>query len=110
MRYLYKEKLKAFYNEDNSLILGKLCENYHGNLPTTTKESWQEEIETMKQVVSQYIEDDGQLILEYNIPRLSKRVDTILLLKGIIFCIEFKTGKEKEEDCAEQHPPYPLQR
>jgi len=35
----------------------------------------------------------GNSFLEYTIPRLNKRADVILLLRGIIFCIEFKVGQ-----------------
>ncbi|MBQ1930362.1 MAG: DUF2075 domain-containing protein, partial [Bacteroidales bacterium] len=35
------------------------------------------------------------IIFEYNIPRLGKRIDVVLLLKGIVFCLEFKVGKKE---------------
>ena len=38
---------------------------------------------------------NGQIIFEYDIPRLGKRIDVVLLLKGIIFCLEFKVGESK---------------
>lgn len=37
----------------------------------------------------------GHIIFEYDIPRLGKRIDVILLLKGIVFCLEFKVGESK---------------
>ena len=39
-------------------------------------------------------ESDGHIVFEYDIPRLGKRVDTVLLLKGIVFCLEFKVGEK----------------
>ena len=94
-RCLYNNNFKNFYNETNNSILGSLCENYHGNALTTTREAWQEEIIIMKQILSQHLEEDGQIIFEYDIPRLGKRIDVVLLLKGIIFCLEFKVGESK---------------
>lgn len=38
-------------------------------------------------------EDYGQVIFEYDIPRLGKRIDVVVLLRGLIFCIEFKVGE-----------------
>ena len=35
----------------------------------------------------------GTSFFEYDIPRLGKRIDVVLLLRGIIFCIEFKVGE-----------------
>ena len=35
---------------------------------------------------------EGQIIFEYTIPRLGKRVDVVLLMDGVVFTIEFKAG------------------
>lgn len=35
------------------------------------------------------------MIFEYDIPRLGKRIDVVLLIEGIIFCVEFKVGKSE---------------
>ena len=94
-RCLYNSSFKDFYYEKNSSILGLLCENYHGEALTTTREAWQGEIEVMKQIVSNFLDDNGQIIFEYDIPRLGKRIDVVLLLRGIIFCLEFKVGQSK---------------
>ena len=34
------------------------------------------------------------VVFEYDIPRLGKRIDAVLLLKGIVFCLEFKVGEK----------------
>lgn len=36
----------------------------------------------------------GHIIFEYDIPRLGKRIDVVLLLRGIVFCLEFKIGQK----------------
>ena len=83
--------------------------NYHGNSQTTTRESWDEEIVVMKKVVSDYASEDGQIIFEYDIPRLGKRIDVVLLLRGIVFCLEFKTGEsERFESEVDQVLDYAL--
>ena len=48
----------------------------------------------MKQVVKE-IGHEGHIVFEYTIPRLGKRVDVVLLLKGIVFTIEFKVGAKE---------------
>ena len=58
------------------------------------RNAWLSEIDIMKGVVRD-LECDGQIIFEYTIPRLGKRVDVILLVNGIIFTIEFKVGAEE---------------
>jgi hypothetical protein len=44
----------------------------------------------MKNVVSGLSDANGQIIFEYDIPRLGKRIDVVLLYRGIVFCLEFK--------------------
>ena len=67
----------------------------HGVTLTTAKEAWKAEISIMKGVLSALPVKDGQIIFEYDIPRLGKRVDVVLLLNGIVFCLEFKVGESK---------------
>ena len=92
-RCLYGSKFEEFYNKEDSSILGALCDKYHGVALTTTREAWKGEIAIMKQVLSPFLGKDGRIIFEYEIPRLGKRVDVVLLLEGIIFCLEFKVGE-----------------
>ena len=51
------------------------------------------EIEILQNSLLPWKESDGRIIFEYDIPRLGKRVDVVLLLHGIIFCLEFKVGE-----------------
>ena len=94
-RCLYSSGIKRFLSLDDNLILGTLCDKYHGDAPTTTREAWKGEISVIKSLLSNYADNDGKIIFEYDIPRLGKRVDVVLLLGGIIFCIEFKVGESK---------------
>jgi DUF2075 family protein len=70
-----------------------LCDNYHGEALTTTRDAWKAEVSIMKEILVQYQDTDGRIVFEYDIPRLGKRLDVVLLLKGIIFCLEFKVGE-----------------
>ena len=94
-RCLYASSFQEFNIKDDTAILGVLCDNYHGVALTTTREAWKAEIAIMKQVLSLLRDKDGRIIFEYDIPRLGKRVDVVLLLNGIIFCLEFKIGESQ---------------
>ena len=93
-RCLYHSNFQNFMKADNKSIFGTLCENYHGEALTTTRDAWLREISILKNVLRGF-DDNGEIVFEYNIPRLGKRVDVVLLLKGIIFCLEFKVGESK---------------
>jgi DUF2075 family protein len=90
---LYESGIDEFINADESSLFGILCDNYHGVALTTTREAWKAEISIMKQVLLSLNIKDGRIIFEYDIPRLGKRIDVVLLLNGIIFCLEFKVGE-----------------
>ena len=94
-RCLYNSNFEEFIRTKSSVVFGELCEKYHGEALTTTREAWIEEISIMKDVLSQYSDKEGKIIFEYDIPRLGKRIDVVLLLEGIIFCLEFKVGQSK---------------
>ena len=94
-RCLYASSFSAFLRDPERSILGVLCDRYHGDARTTTREAWMEEISILQKTLSMLEEHDGQIIFEYDIPRLGKRIDAVLLYKGIIFCLEFKVGESQ---------------
>lgn len=94
-RCLYNSSFRTFLNTDDNSIFGLLCERYHGEALTTTREAWKSEIAIMKDVLKNFTDKQGQIIFEYDIPRLGKRIDVILLLEGIVFCLEFKVGETR---------------
>ena len=96
IRCLYSNSFAGFLGEDTISIFGKLCNNYHGEALTTTRDAWLEEIQVLKETLTSYNEEDGKIAFEYDIPRLGKRLDVVLLFRGIIFCLEFKVGKNVE--------------
>ncbi len=94
-RCLYNSSFDKFNNAEDNSLFGLLCDNYHGDALTTTRDAWKAEISILKHVLSQYSCEDGQIVFEYDIPRLGKRIDAVLLLRGIVFCLEFKVGESR---------------
>lgn len=94
-RCLYNSSFRTFLNSDDNSIFGLLCERYHGEALTTTREAWKSEITIMKDILHNFADKQGQIIFEYDIPRLGKRIDVVLLLEGIVFCLEFKVGESR---------------
>ena len=94
-RCLYHSSLAEFSRTDETAIFGILCDNYHGDALTTTREAWRSEVTILQHVLSPYQKEDGRIIFEYDIPRLGKRINAVLLLHGIVFCLEFKVGETR---------------
>ena len=86
-RCMYENTITGFLQEEGMYVFGIINDKYHGDARSTTRDAWKKEISIMKDSLSLLKDKRGQIIFEYDIPRLGKRVDVILLYSGIIFCI-----------------------
>ena len=93
-RCMYQAPLGIFLDQDREKILGIITSSVHGNIPDTAIEAWQNEIDILKSSLEPWRNDEAYILFEYDIPRLGKRIDVVLLLKGIVFCLEFKVGQK----------------
>ena len=93
-RYLYGSTFADFISSDPYTISGRLHNAYHGQALTTTDEAWMREICLLQEVLKPWKDEEAEIIFEYNIPRLGKRIDVVLLLRCMIFCLEFKVGEK----------------
>lgn len=84
-RCLFNSDFVSFLHKDINSVFGTLCDHYHGDAQTTTREAWKSEIEIMRNVITKLNDSSGQIIFEYDIPRLGKRIDLVLLYRGIVF-------------------------
>lgn len=91
-RYFYKSEISDFLQDNVNTIFGKISKNDEGDSVSEQKYAWSEEIEIMQDVLIPWGNEIGEIIFEYSIPRLGKRIDVVLLLRGIVFVIEFKAG------------------
>ena len=108
-RCLYKSDFKSFIESDPYSVLGRIHDAFHGQALTTTDEAWLEEILLLQDVLLPWKNEEAEILFEYNIPRLGKRIDVVLLLRGIIFCLEFKVGqKDALQSDVEQVMDYAL--
>src|SRR5258706_2363762 len=90
-RAYYSADLQEFIHDDPDRILGILAKNHQFELEDLQKYAWRAQILLLKQQLE--TSKDGHILLEYSIPRMGKRVDTIFLSHGIVFVIEFKVGE-----------------
>lgn len=94
-RYFYHNTLLSFYHETTESIFGTLARNDEGDTVKAQKFAWIEEIEIIKNNLATWKDECGRIVFEYSIPRLGKRIDVVVLLRGIIFVIEFKVCKSE---------------
>lgn len=92
MRYYYSDAIDSFLKKDSRLILGIITNNNQFDLNDLQRNSWNIEIDILKQSLSGL---SGQIIFEYTIPRIGKRVDCVIIIGSIVFIIEFKVGESE---------------
>lgn len=91
-RDFYSANISSFLQSSSQEILGALADNNEFSLEQTQKEAWNQEIKILKEVLKTH---DGSIFFEYSIPRMGRRIDVVVLIKNVIFILEFKVG-EKE--------------
>ncbi len=89
-RSFYSDPINNFLKISIEEILGRLTLNNEFPLEKTQRDAWVEEIKILKKVLLNY---KGNIYLEYSIPRMGQRIDAILIIKSIIFILEFKIGE-----------------
>lgn len=90
-RFAYKAKVNQFLVSQEDEILGQLT-NQHKfrQLEQQQINSWRRQIRELKQALVDF--PDSTLLLEFEIPRIGKRVDAILIMNGSILVLEYKVG------------------
>ncbi len=91
-RAYYSSDLYNFINEDRLSIFGKIMSNDQFASDDLQKNTWKKEIEILKHELAKL--QGGHVLFEYTIPRIGKRIDNVILYKGIIFLLEFKVGSD----------------
>lgn len=93
-RYYYSDSISTFLNKSINEIIGQLTLASQHDINDETSQSWIEEITTLKETLNSY-SDHGSVYLEYNIPRMGRRADAIVIIDGIVFVLEYKTAQQK---------------
>jgi len=91
-RSYYKNNFKQFLGDKDDHILGLLAKHHRYDLNAEQRNAWIEQISHLKSIVKNL--DDGYVAFEFEIPRMSKRIDNVLLINDVLFVIEFKIGED----------------
>jgi hypothetical protein len=90
-REYYSDSITNFLTTPTETIIGKLTANNDFSLEQSQRDSWVEEIQILRSVLSTY---KGVIYFEYSIPRMGKRIDVLLIIGPVIFVLEFKIGEK----------------
>ena len=85
----YEASISDFFETLPETILGRLQKNSEYSTLETQTAAWIDQILILREVL---IGIEGQILLEYSIPRMGKRIDAVVIARGIVLAIEFKVG------------------
>jgi hypothetical protein len=91
--FYYANNIADFLVESPDSIIGKLSAKSDHDIVLTQRDAWNKEIQVMQQVLLAY-KDRGSVYFEYNIPRMGRRIDIVVLIDGVVFVLEFKAFQE----------------
>ncbi len=93
-RYFYYDTISTFLTKSVNEIVGKLTLTSQYDVNDETSRSWVDEITILQDTLATY-SGHGSVYFEYNIPRMGRRADVIVIIDGIVFVLEFKTVEQK---------------
>ena len=90
-RAYYSDSITIFRNKSSDEILGQLARVSEFSVLQTQQQAWLYQINLLKTVLKSY---NGAIYFEFDIPRMGRRIDVVLLLGPAIFVLEFKVGEQ----------------
>lgn len=96
-RAWFSASIGDFLQTQPDAVVGRLATNSDFPLLLTQKDAWLAQIGFLQ---AHLVGLSGSLFLEFNIPRMGRRIDTVLLIGPVVFVIEFKVGESAFERAA----------
>jgi hypothetical protein len=89
-RAYYQSSFQDFLTARNEEILGQLSLRSEFSLAPSQRNAWICEFDVLRQALAGL---DGFILLEYAIPRMGRRADSVLLFSRAVIVVEFKVGE-----------------
>src|SRR5215469_11492216 len=88
-RAWYTATIDEFLRANADNVVGRLATNSDFAVLPQQRDAWLAEISLLKEHLGGLA---GSLFMEFSIPRMGRRIDTVLLIGPIVFAVEFKVG------------------
>jgi hypothetical protein len=90
-RYWYGASIGEFVGESSDAVVGQIVTNAEFAVLPTQRDAWLSQIAFLR---SQLGDLSGSIFFEFNIPRMGRRIDVVLIVGPVVFAIEFKVGEK----------------
>jgi hypothetical protein len=105
-RAWYGASVAEFLQTAPDAIVGRLATINEFALLGTQKDAWLTQLKLLQSSLDGLT---GSIFLEFNIPRIGRRIDVVLLVGPVVFVVEFKVGESAfERSAVEQVWDYAL--
>ena len=98
MTTYYENSISDFIKQNEDEILGIITKNDEFDSTFLQKQAWQKQISILKEALKNI---SGDIIFEYTVPRIGRRIDNVIITEGVIFILEFKVGEKLYNSAAE---------
>lgn len=92
MQAYYGASIAEFLQASHQHVIGQITLSSHFADEDRQKAAWRRQIEILQDVLRPYA-GRGWVFFEFAVPRLGKRIDTVVLLDEVLFVLEFKVGE-----------------
>jgi hypothetical protein len=92
LSYYFKSTIDAFVRKSTEEIIGTINLANQFDATRLQNKSWELQIPILKKALGGHT---GTIFFEFSIPRMGKRVDSIVIIDGVVFVLEFKVGETK---------------
>lgn len=92
LNYYYRSSIAAFQAKPVKEIIGEITLSNHYSATNEQNKSWVDQIPILK-TATKYMQ--GEIFFEFSVPRMGKRIDTLIIVRNTVLVIEFKVGESK---------------
>lgn len=92
-RWYYADDIAGFLTKSVEAVLGEIASGFPFSIEPTQTQAWQVQIRHLQHVLPPFRER-GKVYFEYDVPRMGKRIDVLLLVDHVLFVIEYKVGEQ----------------
>ncbi len=93
-RAYYTASIFDFCNQTPNEVLGEMIRQHSFDLTAFQRDAWVEQTLLLSDALAGH---KGKIYFEFSIPRMGRRIDSVVIIGPVVFVIEFKVGASTYE-------------
>ncbi len=91
-RWQYSDTISDFLAKSQDAIMGEIANTSGYTIEPNQRRAWHKQIDHL-QTILQLFDKGGKVYFEFDVPRMGKRIDTVVVIGPVVFVIEYKVGE-----------------